>query len=292
MWALTVLGAVLVAVVLREVFHTLFHPGGRGGVSMFVFRTVWSAAQRLGSRAMALAGPAALILVIALWAGGLIVGWALVYWPFMPDGFIFASPLDPGNQGSFADAVYLSWVTQATLGYGDIAPQEDALRMLAPLQATLGFALFTAAVTWVLSIYPALGRRRSLATLIQGFRGATERIEAAGANLDRTALARRLHAMTDGVTSVRVDLAQYPETFYFAPPNESMSLATHLPYAASLSRRGDLGDEAQTAAAELAIAIEEFAASIGTEHLRMEEADTDEVLRGYRRHERSDDAGA
>ena len=290
MWALSLLGAALVILVLREVFHTLLHPGGQGWVSMFVFRSVWGGAHRLGNRAMALAGPTALSLVIALWAGGLIAGWALVYWPFMPDGFIFASPLDPENQGSFADALYLSWVTQATLGYGDIAPEENALRMLAPLQATLGFALFTAAVTWVLSIYPALGRRRSAATLLHGFRIAAERVEATGDNVHPTTLARRLHAMADAVSSARVDLAQYPETFYFAPPNEPMSLASELPYAVSLSRRDNLGDEAQTAAAELAVAIEEFISSIGSEHLQMEEAEIDEVLRAYRRHEWSDDA--
>ena len=287
MWVLSLLGAALVVLVLREVFHTLFHPGGQGQLSTFVFRTVWTGAQRVGNRAMALAGPTALSLVIALWATGLVVGWALVYWPYMPEGFIFASPLDPGAQGSFADALYLSWVTQATLGYGDIAPEEDALRMLAPLQATLGFALFTAAVTWVLSIYPALGRRRSLAASLHAFRIGTDRVETAGENLHSTTLARRLHAIADGVSTARVDLVQYPETFYFAPPEESMSLATGLPYAASLSRRETLGDEVQPAAAELAVAIEEFASSIGSQHFQMEDAETDEVLSAYRRHERS-----
>ncbi len=32
-WAVTVLGMAVVALGLRDVFHTLWHPGGRGGIS-------------------------------------------------------------------------------------------------------------------------------------------------------------------------------------------------------------------------------------------------------------------
>jgi hypothetical protein len=62
-------------------------------------------------------------------------------------------------------------VTLATLGYGDIVPTSDLLRVLVPLEALVGFALLTAALSWVISVYPALSRRRSLArgaTLLKG----------------------------------------------------------------------------------------------------------------------------
>ena len=46
---------------------------------------------------------------------------------------------------------------------GDGAPLTTRLRILAPLQALVGFANFTAAISWLFSIYPALARRRHLA---------------------------------------------------------------------------------------------------------------------------------
>ena len=59
--------------------------------------------------------------------------------------------------------LYLSLVTLVTLGYGDIVPTSDWLRILQQLEALTGFAIVTASLSWVISIYPALGRRRALA---------------------------------------------------------------------------------------------------------------------------------
>lgn len=54
-------------------------------------------------------------------------------------------------------------MTLTTLGYGDVTPVSDWLRLLAPLEAAVSFALLTAGVAWLMSIYPILARRRALA---------------------------------------------------------------------------------------------------------------------------------
>lgn len=48
--------------------------------------------------------------------------WALVYWPQLSAEFRFASGLDAAQPTNFWAAVYVSSVTLATLGYGDITP--------------------------------------------------------------------------------------------------------------------------------------------------------------------------
>lgn len=101
--------------------------------------------------------------MIAVWGLLLVVGWALIYWPHLPSGFLLGTGLAASEQGSFVDALYVSLVTLGTLGYGDIAPRAEWLRLAAPLQAFIGFAFLTAAISWVLSVYPVLTRRRSLA---------------------------------------------------------------------------------------------------------------------------------
>ena len=97
-------------------------------------------------------------------------------WPHFPDGFRFATELGPaaGQQG-FVDALYMSLVTLGTIGYGDISPASDVLRLLVPLEALVGFALLTASVSWLLTVYPALSRRRSLAYEITLLREVTRR---------------------------------------------------------------------------------------------------------------------
>lgn len=280
----TVAGALLILVVLREVFHTLFHPSGQGGLSMLVFRAIWGLTGRLGSEARGLAGPLSMVLVIVLWAGALIVGFALVYWPALPDGFIFASPLDAGAHDELPDAIYVSWVTQTTLGYGDITPIGSVLRMLAPLQAAVGFGLLTIAVTWVLSVYPALQRRRTAASAAHAMRDAQRRQEASAQDVDASALARRLERLSDMISTARADLVQYPATFYFAAPRDSLSLAAALPYVTALSREGDLAPEAAAAARELAATLDAFATEVGERMLGMEDAETADVLAAFRRH--------
>ena len=63
-----------------------------------------------------------MVVVVLAWVVLILLGWALVYWPHQPDGFVFGSSLDPTSRAGLLDAVYLSTVTLATLGFGDIVP--------------------------------------------------------------------------------------------------------------------------------------------------------------------------
>src|SRR5215208_7316819 len=174
----TLAGAALVLLVLRDAFEALFHPDGRTVLSRAIMRGSWRLFHRLCARrpgTLPLAGPFTLVTIVSSWAVLLAVGWALILWPHFPDGFRFATELgSPENQRSFIDALYISLVTLGTIGYGDISPASDALRLLVPVEALVGFALLAAVVSWLLSVYPALSRRRSLAYEITLLREATE----------------------------------------------------------------------------------------------------------------------
>ena len=162
---LVLVGLVLVAAVLVDMFHTLWHPRGFGTGARIVFKTTWRAFKLLPARVgrSGLAGPLGLFFTAVLWTTTLVLGFALVYLPFIPDGFNYGSSLNVGRSSSFLTAVYVSLVALATLGLGDIVPSEPALRVLVPLQALVGFALLTGAISWVLQLYPALTRRRAVA---------------------------------------------------------------------------------------------------------------------------------
>ena len=79
---------------------------------------------------------------------------------------------------ALVDSLYASLVAVATLGFGDITPTTSWLRILVPLEALIGFAVLTAGLSWVLSVYPVLHRRSSFAQTVmiaaRGARGAWE----------------------------------------------------------------------------------------------------------------------
>ncbi|MFR9799158.1 potassium channel family protein [Streptomyces sp. MS06] len=188
-WLVTLIGAAVVLIMLRDVFHTLWHPTRHGGLSRFVMTRLWRLSMLGGrsSRTAGLAGPVGMVLVVGTWACTMAVGWSLVYWPHMPEGFSFSSRLQPSEHSGPVDALYLSLTTVATLGLGDIAPAAAWLRIVAPLEAVVGFALLTATVSWILGIYPALARRRALALRISQLRRAAH---AAGQAAARPAAGR------------------------------------------------------------------------------------------------------
>lgn len=237
-WLVAAGGALVVLVVLRDIFHTLFHPSGQGTIAWLVMGGVWRASRGLGGRRRlgGLAGPLAIVTAIGAWTLLVALGWMLVYWPFMPEHFLFSSGLAPLRRNDAFDAVYLSLVTSATLGFGDIVPTAWWLRLAAPLQAVVGFAVLTAAVSWVLQIYPALSRRRALAIRLALLR------RTAGADqvrdVDSPATAVLLQGLATAVVEVRVDLAQYAETYYFKEADPEVSLAAMLGYASALARAG------------------------------------------------------
>ena len=281
---LPALGPVLILATLRDVFHTLFHPSGQGGATIGVFRAVWTVSGKLGDRAWSLSGPLSMALAITLWIGVLIVGWALVYWPSMPDSFIYSEALEAAAEDDFIDALYYAAVTQSTLGYGTIAPEQGIFRILAPLQAALGFGVFTLVVTWVLSVYPALHRQRAAAGLAHSLRISHERSVPAR-DTHPTTLARQMEQLSQVLNNVRVDFLQYPSTFYFAAPARTLSPAASLPFAVAIAEADGYADETHPAAAQLEASLELFAAALGEQHLKMPDGDVHEVLRAYRRHQ-------
>ncbi|QES46944.1 Ion transport 2 domain protein [Streptomyces venezuelae] len=258
-WWVTGLGAAMVLLILRDVFHTLWHPTAHGGLSRLVMTAIWRLSSALGPRwgLPGLAGPLALVSVVALWVLTVVAGWALIYWPHMPEGFGYAAGLRPADHGGLPDAVYVSLVTLSTLGLGDIAPTEGWLRVVAPLEGLVGFALLTATVSWILGIYPALARRRALALRLSQL----SRTHPAAEQLDSPAGAALLLDLAAGLAVLAVDFLQYAESYYFHDGDDRTSLARHIGYAVGAADRaaGARHPDVRAAGAVLRTALEDLA---------------------------------
>ncbi len=258
-WLVTVAGATLVLLILRDVFHTLWHPTRHGGLSRLVMTALWRLPSFLNSRraASGLAGPLAMVSVVALWAIAVAVGWALVYWPHMPDAFVYTGGLQPADHADLLDAMYVSLVTLSTLGLGDIAPAEGWLRLLAPLEALVGFALLTATVSWILGIYPALARRRALALRLSHL----SRTHPSREQVDSPAGAAMLDSLATALSVVTVDFLQYAESYYFHDGDDRTSLARQIGYALNIADQASEArhPDVRLASAVLGTALEDLA---------------------------------
>jgi len=287
----TLAGAALVVLVLRDAFEALFHPDGRTVLSRAIMRQSWHLFHRLGARrpgTLPVAGPVTLVTIVGSWAVLLASGWALILWPHFPDGFRFATELGaPENQQSFVDALYMSLVTLGTIGYGDISPASDGLRLLVPLEALVGFALLTAVVSWLLSVYPALSRRRSLAYEITLLREAAEGAPNGDFVRRQADSAERIFAeLLSRLVAVERDLVTIPLSYYFTERDDRFSLAAVMPWLLALADEGPAGDVAaptRLRARMLHAAIDDFARSTARRFHGGDAGTTAELLEHYAR---------
>lgn len=275
-WLATVAGLLLTAGVVRDVFNTLMHPSGAGALSPRLFRIVRS----LLGRRHHLAPPLGVVSTIATWAGGLVLGFALIYWPHLPEGFVLTDGLRPTEQEGIVDALYVSGVALVTLGFGDIVAEASALRMALVLEALIGFGLLTASIAWVLSIYPALTRSRALAASITAILDTSDGQRLLGGD-SPASVAIVLHDLAAQIATVRVDLIEYPSSYFFQPPARDLSLPVALPrlHAALASKR--IPVEAHGAAEVLRASIDRFAQELSDGSFGWRADGTQQALRAY-----------
>ncbi|MFN3602949.1 MAG: potassium channel family protein [Dietzia sp.] len=282
--ALTVVGFVIIAFGLVDMFRALLHPGGEGDLSNAVISALWATSRRLGHRLGSAVGPAGMVATVLVWVLLQGLGWALIYLPHVPGGFTYDSGIDPGRYPDFLEALYVSFVTLATLGFGDMVATEPFIRALAPIEALVGFAVLTAALTWFMQIYPPLTRRRALALRLHGLAeaGFAESVP----DLPADTITRVLDELATEINTVCVDLTQHSETYYFQEEVPSQSLSRQIHY--TLKLRDVV---AANACVETGVGIGMLTASLDelSEKLRGfvrvgDEADLQQVFHAYADH--------
>ena len=168
-YLITAGGVVLLFSVAYDVYATILHARARSGpISEALNRSVWSVVRSLAFRLsrprrhhlLNSVGPLLLPALIATYIILLVGGFALIYYPRMPAHFnVDAQSVSP----AWIESLYFSGITLTTLGYGDIAPRTTAARLVAMSEAATGFALISLAVTYLLSVYRALEKKRAVA---------------------------------------------------------------------------------------------------------------------------------
>ena len=171
------LAALMILFILWDAFQTIVlarRVSRRFRLTRLFYRSFWApwraAAARIppGDRresVLMVFGPLSLILLIAFWAFGLIVGFALLHWGF-------GSQLSGTDGGSgFAVDLYMSGTTFVTLGLGDVTPRTSIARAVTVLESGMGFAFLALVIGYVPLISQAFSRREVVISMLDARAG-------------------------------------------------------------------------------------------------------------------------
>jgi len=175
-WA-TAVGTLLTAVILWDAFQTIIlsrRVSRRFRPTRAFYRLLWTpwraATKRLppGDRKeniLMVFGPLSLLLLIALWALGLIVSFALLQWG------LGSHITGPDGISGFGVDLYMSGTTFFTLGLGDVTPRTTLARGLAVFESGIGFAFLALVIGYVPLISQAFSRREVSISMLDASAG-------------------------------------------------------------------------------------------------------------------------
>jgi hypothetical protein len=281
---LTVLGTIIILIVLRDVVHELFHPERSGSMSRGVMHALWRTLRGLARWRRSFiyrAGPAILIGVAATWVVLLLLGWALIYWPRLPNAFHPDPTLPSSATSGLLTALYVSLGAFTTLSASDLPPESAGLRILVTLESLVGPIVFTAWITWVLGIYPVLAERRAFARQVGVLRRAESDAERAVREPPQEAVAEVLRSLSEQVLSMSARLQQARVTYYFQNESHDATLVVQLPYVLALARAAETHGPAPAIrhhGTMLRSATEELLDDLGEQFLDLHDSPPEQVI--------------
>jgi Ion channel len=161
----TIAGIVVILAVLLDAFETVVLPRRvrrKFRITVWFYRNTWIPWRKITSlikspgrreNFLGYFGPLSLLFLLALWASGLIFGFALLQYGAGEHVMLGNEPV------TFGRVIYLSGSTFFTLGYGDITPTSALARALAVLEGGMGFGFLGAVIGYLPTIYSSFSRR-------------------------------------------------------------------------------------------------------------------------------------
>jgi hypothetical protein len=166
-------------------------------------------------------GPLSLLLLLMLWAVGLIFGFALLQYGTGEHVQLSNEPIN------FGRLVYHSGETFFTLGYGDIVPVSPLSRALAVIEAGMGFGFLGTVIGYLPTIYSSFSRREVQISILDGHAGspptATELLIRLGNPSKQKLLDQVLHEWERSAGDVLESHISYPPLVFFRSQHVNQS---------------------------------------------------------------------
>ena len=226
-------GAAIIFVVLLDAFETIVLPRRvqrHFRITAWFYRNTWRPWARLASHirsqgrresVLGYFGPLSNLGLLGLWASGLIIGFALLE---HGSGSHLSSQNVPLT---FRVLLYHSGETFFTLGYGDITPNSTFSRVLAVVEAGMGFAFLGVVIGYLPTIYAAFSKREIEISLLDARAGsppsAAELLTRAADSLDKGALDGLFHDWERWAAEVLESHLSYPVLSFYRSQHSNQS---------------------------------------------------------------------
>ncbi|MXP10578.1 two pore domain potassium channel family protein [Pseudoblastomonas halimionae] len=230
---LSAIGVLLLALTVLDALLTVLDAGGRSIFSAKAYRLFWWCWRHLAKllpyavaqRALSLAAPLMIALIISLWIGGIVTGFALIFYGGLSVGDLVTGG---GSQPGLSAAFRLSWVTLSTIGFVEISPSNMAYSVAVALEALLGSVILTFSITYFLSVHRSiLDYDRLVADLHHRMDRNDDPMETVAERLsadNMEGLERWLERLHDGLIGMHQGLSRYPIVYFYRPQARERSL--------------------------------------------------------------------
>jgi hypothetical protein len=233
-----VAGCAIVSGVLWEAFETMVlprTPRRKLRMTRLYYQTTWRpwvmrartlSADGWRDRFLAVYGPLSVIVLLTLWAAGLVVGFALLQWSQRePLGNVAGVP-------NFFDDLYMSATTLFALGLGDMMPRGRVGRLLVVAETSSSLMLLTMVFASLQILYQSFSRREIRLTMLDAWAGsppcATEILRRVATSGDVSYLDGFFQDWEHWCSDILESHLSYPAIAYFRSQHQHQSWVSAL----------------------------------------------------------------
>jgi hypothetical protein len=199
--------------ITRLFYHGTWHPW------VLLIKSLIPARQR--ENWLSYFGPLSLLLLLSIWAGGLICGFALIHWALGSGVPVI------GVDTSFFTDLYLSGTTFFTLGLGDVLPKTSIARLLVVIESGMGFGFLALVIGYLPALNQSFARREVSISLLDSRAGspptASEMLRRHDHDQGKEALRQLLHEWELWSAELLEGHLSYPVLAYFRSQHENQS---------------------------------------------------------------------
>lgn len=226
-------GLAIILIILWDAFETIILPRRvtrRFRLTSVFYRTIWTPWSALvrsmrnakrREKYLGMFGPLSLLMLLTMWAAGLILGYAIILWA------VEARLNMPPTDATFGAYLYLSGVTFFTLGYGDVVPILRIGRVLIVIEAATGFGLLAIVIGYLPVLYQSFSRREVNISLLDARAGspssAAEMLRRHGESGKMDDLTGVLHEWERWAAELLESHLSYPVLCYFRSQHDNQS---------------------------------------------------------------------
>ena len=172
-----ILGIAFIIIVLWDAFETVVFPRRvtrRVRLTRLFYRYTWRfwsglvhsiSSGKRHENYLSFYGPLSLPLLLGIWAGILVIGFALLYWA--PGDAIKT----PGGNTGLITCIYFSGTAFFTLGTADIMPHTLLAQVLVVLEAGMGFGFLAIIISYLPALNQSFSRREVSISLLDARAG-------------------------------------------------------------------------------------------------------------------------